>query len=335
MIQFLYGENSYLIKKELDKIEQDFLKSDSSAMNLQKIYGEDITWPIFIQAVNAMPFLADKRLVIIKNLQLDNKDVEIKQKIADHIHRFSTQMGTDKKNITNKTICKDSTDIVFVEMGPPDKRTKIFKTLFKEAECIEYKNLQGSALNNWIKEEFEARGMNIGQSQLQTLAFECGGDMYKTLNEIEKISLYIKSQKRKIVEDQDISKLVKVGFNPDIFQFIEAIVKKESKQALRLWFEFMQNNESAHRILSMITYQFRTMIIIKEAATQGFASHQISKETGLHPFVVQKTLPLVQKYDIKKLVSMYDQLRRTEAVIKGGIMPPELATDILITSLSK
>lgn len=331
MIQFIYGENIYLIKKELAKIEQDFLKLDPSAINLEKLEGEEVTLAKFSQAISAMPFLADKRLVMVRNLQLENKDSELKQKIGERLQRMFLEVGA-----YNKTVgAKDSVDIVFVEMGLPDKRTKLFKLLQKEAKCAEYKNLEGTALNNWIRDEFKVRGIDIMQSQLQALAYECSGDMIKTLNEIEKLSLYAKSQGRNNIEKEDISKLVKVEFSPDIFKFTEAIVKKDSKQALRLWFEFMQNNESAHRILSMITYQFRTMIIIKEAATQGFATHQISKETGLHPFVVQKTIPLVQKYDIKKLVSMYDQLRRTEAAIKGGIMPPELATDILITSLSK
>ncbi|OQB06721.1 MAG: DNA polymerase III subunit delta [bacterium ADurb.Bin212] len=335
MIQFIYGENMYLIKKDLAKIEQEFLKSDPSAINMEKLEGEDITLAKFTQAISAMPFLAEKRLVVVRNLQLENKDAETKQKMAELLQRFSLKSSNDKKITNQKSAVNDSVDIVFIEMGVPDKRSKIFKFLLKEAKCTERKNLEGKVLTNWIKDEFESRGVNVSQTQLQALAYECSGDMLKTLNEIEKLSLYAKSQGRKTIEKDDISKLVKVEFSPDIFKFTEAIAKKDSKQALRLWFEFVQNNESAHRILSMITYQFRTMIMIKEAINQGLSANQISKETRLHPFVVQKTMPLVQKYTIKKLVSMYDQLRRTEAVIKGGVMPSELATDILITSLSK
>lgn len=335
MIQFIYGENIYLINKELAKIEQDFLKSDPSAINMEKLEGEDVTLAKFSQAISATPFLADKRLIIIRNLQLENKDSELKQKIVDHLHRIFVQNNADKTTINKKSGAKDFVEIIFVETGSPDKRTKLFKILFKEAMCREFNNLGGTTLTNWIKKEFEFRNIVISQPQLQTLAFECGGDMYKTLTEIEKISLYIKSQKRKIVEDQDISKLVKVGFNPDIFQFIEAIVKKDPKKALLLWFEFMQNGESEHRILSMISYQFRTMIIVKEALELGQRGQDIAKKAGLHPFVVQKTLSLIKNYSLKRLILMFDQLRRTESAIKTDGVPPEIATDILITSFSK
>ena len=128
MVQFIYGKNSFLISTKLREIEADFAKHDPSGINLSKIDGASLTFGQFEQAISATPFLADKRLVIIRNLQLDNKDSELKNKVAERIgkdqHRNSSQKGTEKKE-------KDSTDLVFVEMGQPDKRTKLYKDLLK------------------------------------------------------------------------------------------------------------------------------------------------------------------------------------------------------------
>ncbi len=307
---------------------------DPSAMNLDKFEGEDITLAKFDQAINAMPFLAEKRLIIVKNILLDNKDNDLKSEIADRLAKDSRLRGNDKGGKDEKNN-KDITDIVFVETGEPDKRGKLYKTLLKEADCIYFDELQGAKLNEWIIKEVKNRGGEIEIEAVNQLAVECGGDAQRTINEIEKLTLYSDSQERKNITKDDVSKLVKAEANPDIFQFVEAVAYKDSAKALKLWFEFMQNGESEHRMLSMVTYQFRTMIIVKDALERGISSKDLPSLAKLHPFVVQKTSSLVRGKSLKKLVSMYDQLRRTEAAIKTGDVASELAIDILISTLSR
>lgn len=318
MLKFIYGENLYNIKMQLDKIIADFLLIDPARMNLQILDGSELAINDFIQKVSSVPFLADKRLVIINNLLLDGNNSEIKNKIADYL-----------KDIQNS----HSIDIVFIEKGEPDKRSKLFKFLCKKATNIYCQNLKGAALNNWYLNEFKNRGIEISHEVLNVLIAQCGADLQKSISEIDKLSLYAKSQNRSHVKIEDVKKLVKAELAPDIFQFVSAVASKDAKLALKIWFEFLQNGESEHRILAMIVYQFRTMIMIKEAQQDGIAVNEMPKLLGLHPYVIQKTSSIVKKSNIKKLVMMFDQLRRTESAIKNGSVPSELATDILITSL--
>lgn len=334
MLQFIYGKNSYLINSELKKIEKEFLRIDPSMMNLDKLEGEDMTLSKFDQAVNAMPFLAKKRLIIIKNLLLDNKDNDLKGEIAKRLAKDSRLRGNDKGGKDEKNN-KDITDIVFVETGEPDKRGKLYKLLTKIADCKLLDELQGVKLNNWISDEAKNRGVEIGQEAANRLAVELGGDAQRTINEIEKLALYAKSQDRVEIVSDDVAKLVKAEANPDIFQFVEAVARKDAATALKLWFEFMQNGENEHRMLSMVEYQFRTMIIVKDAIDRGINTKELPSLAKLHPFVVKKTLSLVRNKNLKKLIIMYDQLRRTESVIKSGSILPELAVDVLISTLCR
>lgn len=318
MLNFIYGENLYFIQKELNKIIAAFLLIDPSKMNLSILDGSDLTPDKFFQTISAMPFLAEKRLVVVNNVLLEGNQSDIKNKIADYL----------KRNQNNQNV-----EIVFVEKGEPDKRSKLFKLLCGQAKVLYCQNLKGAFLNKWYRDEFKDRNIKIPEETLNILIAECGADMQRSINEMEKLSLYAKSQNRSHIETEDIKKLVKAELTPDIFQFVSAVASKNAKLALKIWFEFLQNGESEHRILSMIVYQFRTMIMVKDALQEGININEMPKLLGLHPYVIQKTFPLVKKSSFKKMVIMYDQLRRTESAIKSGSVPSELATDILITSL--
>lgn len=334
MIRFIFGSNSYLLQKKLREIEADFLKLDSSGINLDKIEGVELTLAKFQQAVNAMPFLAPKRLIIIRNFLLENKDSELKNKITDYIDSYLRKNGKkDGKN--GSASAHDTVDLIFIEGGEPDKRTRLFKGLLKLATVIEAKPLEGPALSKFVMDQLTELGIESDHRTIETLLISAGGDMQKLQNELDKLALYIRSQGRKKLIVSDIEQLVVPELNPNAFAFTKSLAKKDAKASIKLLADLLSSGENEQKLMGTIAYQFRTLIIIRDCLDRGMKPQEIAGAAKLAPFAVTKNLPIAQSKKIRTLVGMYESLRRTDAIIKTSAIPADLAMSIFVATLCK
>lgn len=153
-------------------------------------------------------------------------------------------------------------DIVVVyEDNTVDQRTKFFKALQKYAKCQEFNCLQPVMLKKWVAQEFEKNKARINPDALNLLIDFVKNDLWQMANEINKLSSY---KRDSIVEKEDVELLVKPNIENDIFKTIEAVASKDKKQALFLLHKHLENGDNPLYLLSMISYQFRNLLTIKE-----------------------------------------------------------------------
>ena len=134
-------------------------------------------------------------------------------------------------------------------------------------------------------------------------------------NEINKLSNY---KRGSVVKKEDVELLVKPNIENDIFKTIDALASKNKKLALSLLHKHFDNGDIASLFaLTMIAYQFRNLLIIKELQnTQPYGV--IAKKSGLHPFVVQKSFYLCNQFSMPELKKIYQKIFQADLDIKTG-----------------
>lgn len=312
MIYFLYGTDSYRIREKEQELVAQFLAGDKSGINLEKIDGMELSIAKFEQAISAVSFFSNNKVIVIENLLTQNKDSELKGKIAEKI----------KKDL--------SVTILFVEHGEPDKREKLFKALNKAENVFIFGPLSDYELRQWINSAVKKQNFCIDRAATEALAVAVGANLWRLKNEIEKLVLYAKSQKRDQIELQDIKEMVVSEFNPNVFNFIEAIATANKKQSVKLLQQFLNNGENEIYLLSMIIYQFRTLIKIKDLLDRGRISAAIASEAKISPYVIQKSLPILRHYSLQDLINYYQTLYEFDVKIKTGLISAKVAVDLLV-----
>lgn len=313
MIIFLYGEDSYRSRQKLNQIKDKFKKADPSNINLTILDGEKIGFSNIKKAVQAVPFLAKKRLIIIENL-LAKKNKTLQEELVNYIK---------EKKIPETTV------IVFWERNSPDERTKLFK-LLKKQRAQEFRLLSGYALSKWIEQEVKERGGKIERDALDKLAAYVGNDLWQMSNEIDKLITY---KNKKSITPEDVELLVKAKLDTNIFNMIDAIGDKNKKRALKLLHDQIESGEHELYLLTMITYQFRNLLIVKDLIEQGMNQYQIQREIRMHPFVVQKTFSQARNFSLDGLKKIYQKLLDTDIALKTSKIEPALALDLLVAKL--
>ena len=100
MIITLSGPNSFALADTLGQLVADFLKKHD-AMGLERLDGEEAEYDRLVEAAISLPFLADKKLVIIRsgaaNKQFAEKAKELLAQIPETTDLVLLEPKLDKR----------------------------------------------------------------------------------------------------------------------------------------------------------------------------------------------------------------------------------------------
>lgn len=318
MIIFIYGEDSYRSRQKLNEIINHYKEIHKSGLALaffdfKGLKGESGSH-IFSEIKNKISqvslFSDEKKLLVISSIFSDKILKEEFLKEADNF--------------------QNSKDIMLIyENSKIDERDGLFKFLKKNTKCQGFKLLEGTALKSWIKKEFEQLKAKIEEPAFEKFFSYITSDLWQTANEIKKLFYFRKG----LIKKEDIDILIKPKIETDIFKTIEAISRKEKGAALKLLQKHIENGDSPLYLLSMINFQFRNLLIVKDLAEKNVPYFSMAQKSGLHPFVVRKSWEISRNFRMQELKKIYRKIFEADYNIKTGRQDPETALEILIAEI--
>jgi DNA polymerase-3 subunit delta len=312
MIYLLCGEDNFQSRQRINKIKEDFIKQDPSKINLATFDIEDVEYKSIKEAIQAQPFLAKSRLIIVNNL-ISKGYKNIQEKFYDLI---------DNKEIP------ESNEIILFESGKVKKNIRLYKIIKKLGKIEEFNPLFGYQLNKWIEDEFKNKGGKIGNGAISKLAAFVGNDLNQLNCEIDKLIVYKGDEE---IIEKDIDLQVRAKLDDNIFNFVDALGRKDKSTALKLLHEQMEQGQNEIYLLTMISYQLRNLITIKSLSDLGVNQSEVAQKSKLHPYVVQKTMSQINSFDLEKLKVMYHDLLEADISFKtGGAFNKKLLLDMLV-----
>lgn len=316
MLFFLYGDNLFSLQKSAQKVERDFIAKENSDLNVIRIDGEKTTLSDLSVALASLPFLGNRRLLVIKNLS-KNSSKELKKDVANGLEEIPTTSVT-----------------LFIEEGEPDKRESLFKELTKKATTKVFALPPIQALPRLIREKVQSLGLEIGEAAAERLALLVGADLMRLDNEIEKLILFARSKSEKEISISDINISVEASPSFKIFDLTDAIGQKNLPKALKVLHEFLGHGEDASLIFNMVIREIRNMLIISDLA-KIMPEQKIASEAKMHPFVVKKTLSNLRRFQKGEIERYFLKLRDADWQIKSGQIEQETALIKLIVDFAK
>lgn len=312
MIIFLYGQDTYRLQKKLNEIIEEYKKIHQSGLSLVFLEGKEITFQDFQKEFQQTSIFREKKLLVLKDL-FENQ--EFANKFKKEIEKF----------ISSEDI------ILIIQKGALPANNSFLKALKKKAKYQEFKDLRGEQLRRWTKKEIEKQGAQINSQALEQLIEFVGNDLWRMSNEIKKLTTF--KGKNNEIEKKDIDLLVKPKIETDIFKTIDFIAQNNKKRALELLEKHLEKGDSPLYLLSMINFQFRNLLIIRDLIDKNIPFYLISKKTKLHPYVVKKSYPLAKKFQVSELKKIYQKMFEVDLNIKIGKIEPETALELLIAQI--
>lgn len=329
MIYFLYGEDTYRSWQKLWQLRQKYVDASKGDTDLIILDGATMSPADFIHQTQTLPLLANRRLIIIKNLLKAGEKATI-EAVANRLDKLSS-----------------GAVLVFYEAGRPDRRTKLFQGLNQPRQAQAFDPLIGPALIRYVIDLAKAEGLTMSPSIAQQCLALTGADLWRVHHELTKLSLYKlslhkneqddngqdKNEHRKITE-ADIALLISGQSESKIFDLTDAFGQRKAQTAVALLVRH-QNDDNHLGLLAMIAGHYRNLLLVADGQRRRLTKSQLANRLQLHPFVLDKAYAQAQGYDFDELANCYRYLFELDLAAKQSIIEPYIGLTVLAANLAQ
>lgn len=265
MVITLTGPNDFARKLEATKLVAEFLHTQD-AMAVERLDGEEATAQRMQGALSSLPFLTERKLVLLREPS--------KQKaFAENIQSILQEVA-------------DSTDVVIIE-PKLDKRLSYYKTLKKQTDFREFGELDADGLARWALTYVKEAGGTLGAADARMLVDMLGINQQMLAKELDKLLSFDPQ-----ITQQTIQQLVEPLPQSTVFQLLDAAFQGKTARALALYAEQRALKVEPQAIVAMLAWQLHVLALIKTAGNRSAAD--IAAQAKLNPFVVRKSMEIAR-----------------------------------------
>lgn len=319
-LYLFYGPEQYVKEQALLQLSQVLIAPELKSLNYQAMDGEAVTADDIINACETLPFMSDKRLVVVKDLpallQGGRSNID-EDKLKSYLPRIPS-----------------ATCLVFYCTDEVNKRKALFTAIDKVGKVVEFELLKQEEIVKWVKNVLKRNGKQMEPSALEYYVSIAGNRLEDIYNDLQKLMVYIGN--RNVITRADIEQVVTPVAEYTVFQLVEAIGMKKADQALMLLHQLLGEGQNVFALLALIARQVRIIFQCKGLREKGLTQKEIAQKLGLHPYVVKKALEQSSYFSMEQLKKGLRECLRVDYGIKSGrIQQQRLGIEMLIINMCK
>ena len=308
-IYLLYGEDTFLLEQQLNKIKKNF---GETIKGINYIYIDENNVQELIADIETPAFGYSKKLIIARNTGIFKREVkgrnggapkELKDKINNCL----------KENIE---IINESVIIVFVENQV--EKNSIYNTIEKIGIVCNFEEQKPFQIIKRLKSVCNAYKVNVAENTLQYLIESCGTNMQDLINEIRKLIEY--AGENGTIQKQDIDKLCIKKIESIIFDLTDNLGQKKVKEAMEVLYNLIASKEPIQKILITLYNHFKKLYFVKLAI---FYNKDIALSLQLKPnqiFLVNKYKTQAKGFKTSELRKIIQELENLDYKYKIGLI---------------
>lgn len=317
-IYFLHGNDEFAIARKLKDFESDFSDPTTAGMNTTRLEARTMTENDLNNAVNAMPFLAPKRLVLLENPSSKFNHPATRKKFLEFLEKTP-----------------DTAKLVIHELVEPKEAEKhwLIKWASKHSDKIKTQAFflpKQKEMTAWIVNEAKHQGGQIEPTAASKLAEMTGVDTRQAGMEIAKLLAYVNWERA--IKTSDVEAVCIVTSQQSVFDFVDALSQGNGKVAQKLLHRLLEN-EDPFALWGMVVRQFRLLLQAREILDGRGNKDDVARALGVHPFVAEKTAGQAARFSMESLENIYRHLLQIDEQVKTSQATLDLALDALIVEL--
>ena len=306
-LEVIYGENTYLIEKEVKNIKKNF---GEIIQGINYVAIEQNSLENIIPELQTPAFGYPKKLIVVKNCDLlkkelktkKTKNMEVAQKIAEYIEENHQEL-------------QETTILLIIEESV-DKTNSLYKMIEKYGETKECKELNIVELSQTLKSICSAYKVNIDNETIKYLIETSGTSMQELINEIRKLIEYVGTNgtiDKKAVDLLAIPKIEAV-----IFDLTDSLGSKQIGKALETLRNLIYNKEPIQKILITLYNHFKKLYLVKLAQKENTNITEVLNLKPNQTFLTTKYKKQSGYFEEKQLREILEELINLDIQSKSG-----------------
>lgn len=307
-VYLFYGGEHFLKEQALKEVSPP----PSGGLD-HEVYDAKQDYDRISDALGSLPFLSDKRTVVIKDIE---------------------RLPESKKDSFLGYLKKPPGYIRLILLSAqPDLEDAFLRSISRYANTRSFRKPDKRELKNWIYKKLRQEGKAIERGALELFLELKGNDNLAVIsNELAKLVAY--KGKAGTIEREDVAKLVGRSIAKRVFDLVDAIGAKDKKTALSLMRDFSSGTRREFpELLGVMGWQFRKILKTKILLTEKKDKHSITRQLNVSGFKIDKFINQAGRFEEARLKEILSLIVETDHRIKRGHSNPQFLLERLITEL--
>ncbi len=318
-ILFLCGTDEFAIARRITEIAA---QTDRQGLNTSRLEARLTSEEELFNAVHALPFLAEQRLVILAHPSQKYTTPEARKRFLTFLSGVPPSTMLVLYDILEDREARQADKHWLARAIAPQSDARVEVHLLPRPH----------EMKDWIIAEVKRQGGAIPSQAAYRLAELVGVDTRQAAQEIAKVLTYVNWSRPIDLQDVEAVCVSTAGVN--IFDFVDRLAER-NRRASQAMLRRMLEDQDAFAIFPLIVRQFRLLIQAREMLEAGNNVPSIQEALGLHPFVAAKLVEQARRFTLPTLEAIYRRLLEIDEAAKISAMPLEIGLELFVVELGK
>ncbi len=250
-----HGEEAYLRQFYTGRL-RTLLVGENDGFNYEVFDARNLTIEKLQNAVDSLPFMAERRMVLVRDLDIYKPGEALKDALLKMLPDLP------------ESVC-----LVFSYETIPfkaDARTAMHKIV--SSHVVEFAPQQTVDLIPWITRRFEACGKSVDHGLCDYMIFRFGHLMNGLIQEIEKIAAYARGD---AITRRDIDEVGVPILEAAVYELTDALTAGQNERAIEKLLTFQAMREEPVILLAALGRALRGLLAAKMAQLNGQGVDQV------------------------------------------------------------
>lgn len=311
-----YGSDTYIIKQ---KTNQLIAQHGIDEFNVTTYDMDDQNVEEAINDAATIPFLADRKLVVIKNAYFLSTDATKRKEIPHHIEALRRYV----EHPVAETIV-----VIQVPYDKLDQRKAITKLIAQHATVEECKTLPEQDIRGWVRRQLGKQGIAIDPDALEELVKRALHDTEVLVSETTKLMYYAEGMTS--IDLDTVRRVVTKNVEDNVYEITNRILANDRGTALSIYNDLVMHSEDPLRILSILVNKYReilhTKLLMQEGKTKTDIADYFRASSG-RAYYIMKNAQAVRRDVVEEQLAKLEEL---DFQIKSGRIDKRIGLELFI-----
>lgn len=308
-IYFLHGEEAYMLDKAVEAVIDAAAPEGTNDFNFDTYRGRDATGEAIREAAEMLPMMADRRIVLVKDLQ------ELPMSELEKLDDYFEDPADTTCLVLHANTAGDRNGI--------DGRKSIVKKLKKAAEHCKFEALYESEVGDVVRKHAADRGLRFDRAASAYLVEAVGTDIATLDRALDKIDLYIgppdaqDSGSQRTVHKEEVEAVTAQTRVRSVFDLTDALGDRKYQDALQILENMLLTGENAIPILYMVARHFRLVDKLHDPEVRRLGKYKQASAIGVPHFFLSDYKRHARKFSPGEVAEIRDRLLETDQSLKS------------------
>lgn len=256
-LYFLYGDEKFLIRRDMQRAEKKLSASDFPEFNYNE-FPHSAGVDDIADAVTALPFMAERKCVTVSDLNVEALSSAEQSKLSELLESVP-----------------DTTTLIFflptleINVKKSAKWRAFLKAVNEHGCSVPYARRGEGDLVKYLIKEAEKSGSALTKPRAEKIIRYAGNDLNVLSNEIAKLCAFANGSE---ITDEQIETLVTKNLETTVFLLSNALVRGDYSKAYGLLDLLLYQGEKPITILSVLSGAYIDMYRVRAAIESGKTS---------------------------------------------------------------